>query len=192
MLGIYAISRVFCSPKQTHSLSEVQGKQEENAVGIEKMLGVIQQLTDQREDLTANPHRGEGVLESEAESIERRIAQLKETIGSQELSKEDVRQIKREKARVEEQAAKQAASLEEKKAGLAEAKEQWEKVYELLEPTVDRYNALCTDDFDHLLPRSGRRRPRISRPTSTLSAGSWTAQLQNRLPERSKGRRILR
>lgn len=126
------------------SLSEAQQKQEEYATNIEKFLNLIQTLTDHKAELT---HKVETLAAEKATTEETmaecsdNIEQLRKTINSQELSQEDVRRMEREKARVEEQIAKQKSVLEGQVAALTEAREKWNAIYELLEQNVEEYNA---------------------------------------------------
>ena len=123
------------------SLSEAQQKQEEYATNIEKFLNLIQTLTDHKAELT---HKVETLAAEKATTEETmaecsdNIEQLRKTINSQELSQEDVRRMEREKARVEEQIAKQKSVLEGQVAALTEAREKWNAIYELLEQNVQQ------------------------------------------------------
>ena len=124
-------------------LSEAQHKQEEYATNIEKFLNLIQTLNDHKAELTNKVETltiEKSTTEQEMEDYSTKIAQLRQTINSQELSQEDVRRMEREKTRVEEQISKQSSVLEGQVAALKEAQEKWCAIYQLLEQKVKEYN----------------------------------------------------
>lgn len=126
------------------SLSEAQQKQEEYAANIEKFLNLIETLNDHKAELTTKVETltiEKSTTEREMEDSSTKIEQLRLTIDGQELSQEDVRRMEREKARIEEQIARQGSILEGQVAALKEAKEKWCAIYKLLEQKVDEYNA---------------------------------------------------
>ena len=138
-------------------LSEAQQKQEEYATNIEKFLNLIQTLNAHKAELI---HKDEtltaekATMEQQMEDCSKKIQQLRETIDGQELSQEDVRRMEREKARIEEQVAKQKGVLEGHVAALKESQEKWEAVYALLEQRVGEYNARA--EQLELIPKTAR------------------------------------
>ena len=73
------------------------------------------------------------------------IQRLKETIGSQELSQEDVRRMNREKDRLDAQIEKQNKVLNGHLNMLKETEEKWTACFQLLEQAVQEYNSKAAD-----------------------------------------------
>lgn len=84
-------------------------------------------------------------MEAEMEDCAKTIQRLKDTIGSQELSQEDVRRMNREKDRLDVQIEKQNDILNGHLNMLKEAEEKWSACFQLLERTVQEYNSKATD-----------------------------------------------
>mmetsp|Transcript_30073 Transcript_30073/g.72630 ORF Transcript_30073/g.72630 Transcript_30073/m.72630 type:complete len:697 (-) Transcript_30073:1689-3779(-) len=143
--------------EEVNGLSEAQQKQEEYATNIEKFLNLIQTLNAHKAELI---HKDEtltaekATMEQQMEDCSKKIQQLRETIDGQELSQEDVRRMEREKARIEEQVAKQKGVLGGHVAALKESQEKWEAVYALLEQRVGEYNARA--EQLELIPKTAR------------------------------------
>lgn len=128
----------------TRSLSDAQQKLEEYATSIEKFLALIETLNDHKAELTGRVETlaaEERATQEEMAACTARIEQLRETIDKQELSQEDVRRMEREKARIEEQVAKQDSIREGHAAALKEAEEKRRALHEALERSVEGYNA---------------------------------------------------
>jgi chromosome segregation ATPase len=124
------------------SLPDAQRKQEECATNIEKFLSLIQTLNEHKAELTTKVETlaiEKSTMEQEQEDCVKKIEQLKQTINGQELSQEDVRRMEREKARIEEQVAKQSSILDGHIAALTEVKEKWSALYQLLEDRITEY-----------------------------------------------------
>ena len=84
----------------THSVNNAHEKQEEYATDIEKFLNLIQTLEDHKAELTNKVETltmEKSTMEAEMEDCAKTIQKLKDTIGSQELSQEDVRRMNRER-----------------------------------------------------------------------------------------------
>ena len=86
--------------------------------------------------------------------LSEKIERLKTTIGSQELSQEDVRRMEREKARTEEQSARQQKVLDGVLAALGEIEERLAACHEMLERKVGEYNANAAEL--ELVPKTSR------------------------------------
>jgi len=138
------------TPSRTtkHSVNNAHEKQEEYATDIEKFLNLIQTLEDHKAELT---HKVEtltmekSTMEAEMGDCAKTIQRLKDTIGSQELSQEDVRRMNREKDRLDVQLQKQNDILNGHLNMLKEAEEKWSACFQLLERTVQEYNSKATD-----------------------------------------------
>eukprot|EP00970_Alexandrium_tamarense_P018382 scaffold13330_cov205-Alexandrium_tamarense.AAC.19 len=83
-------------------------------------------------------------MEQQMKECDTKITQLKDTIGSQELSVDDVRKMERQKVRVEEQLQQKRDVLDGHENALKEAQEKWLKCFQLLQQTVDEYNSKGT------------------------------------------------
>ncbi len=131
-----------------HSVNNAHEKQEEYATDIEKFLNLIQTLEDHKAELT---HKVEtltmekSTMEAEMGDCAKTIQRLKDTIGSQELSQEDVRRMNREKDRLDVQIQKQNDILNGHLNMLKEVEEKWSACFQLLERTVQEYNSKATD-----------------------------------------------
>ncbi|EJK68080.1 hypothetical protein THAOC_10782 [Thalassiosira oceanica] len=142
---------------EVDGLAEAHQKQEECAANIEKFLAVIEtlrehnaELSDRVDTLTIEKATMEGEMGDLSEKIER----LKTTIGSQELNQEDVRRMEREKARTEEQSARQRKVLDGVVAALDEIKERLAACHEMLERRAGEYNATAVEL--ELVPKTSR------------------------------------
>jgi hypothetical protein len=136
------------SPHYTHSVNNAHEKQEEYATDIEKFLNLIQTLEDHKAELTNKVETltmEKTTMEAEMEDCAKTIQRLKDTIGSQELSQEDVRRMQREKDRLDVQIEKQNDILNGHLNMLKEAEEKWSACFQLLERTVQEYNSKATD-----------------------------------------------
>lgn len=131
-----------------HSVNNAHEKQEEYATDIEKFLNLIQTLEDHKAELTNKVETltmEKSTMEAEMEDCAKTIQKLKDTIGSQELSQEDVRRMNREKDRLDVQIEKQNDILNGHLNMLKEAEEKWSSCFQLLERTVQEYNSKATD-----------------------------------------------
>lgn len=84
-------------------------------------------------------------MEAEMADCAKTIQRLKDTIGSQELSQEDVRRMNREKDHLDMQIDKQNDILNGHLSVLKEAEEKWLACFQLLERTVQEYNSKATN-----------------------------------------------
>lgn len=132
----------------SRSVENAHEKQEEYATDIEKFLNLIQTLEDHKAELTNKVETltmEKSTMEGEMEDCAKTIQRLKDTIGSQELSQEDVRRMNREKDHLEVQIEKQNDILNGHLNALKEAEEKWTACFQLLERTVQEYNSSATD-----------------------------------------------
>lgn len=130
------------------SVENAQEKQEEYATDIEKFLNLVQTLEDHKAELTNKVETltiEKSTMEAEMEDCIKTIQRLKDTIGSQELSQEDVRRMNREKDHLEVQIGKQNDILKGHLNALKEAEEKWSACFRLLERTVQEYNSKATN-----------------------------------------------
>lgn len=126
------------------SVDNAHEKQEEYATDIEKFLNLIQTLEDHKAELTNKVETltmEKSTMEGEMADCAKNIQRLKDTIGSQELSQEDVRRMTREKDRLDVQIEKQNDILNGHLNALKEADEKWSACLQLLERTVQEYNS---------------------------------------------------
>jgi len=115
-------------------------------------------------------------MEGEMSDLSEKIERLKTTIGSQELSQEDVRKMEREKARTEEQSARQRKVLDGVLGALGEVEERLAACHEMLERRAGEYNAAAAGL--ELVPRTARHaggldlevRPDASRAGQTATS----------------------
>lgn len=130
-----------------NSLSEAHQKREEYATDIEKFLTLIEQLNEHQAELqqkVSTLTSEKTTMEQQMQECDTKITQLKDTIGSQELSVDDVRKMERQKVRVEEQLQQKRDVLDGHENALKEAQEKWLKCFQLLQQTVDEYNSKGT------------------------------------------------
>mmetsp|Transcript_19429 Transcript_19429/g.33117 ORF Transcript_19429/g.33117 Transcript_19429/m.33117 type:complete len:706 (-) Transcript_19429:92-2209(-) len=133
---------------EVNNVNNAHEKQEEYATDIEKFLNLIQTLEDHKAELTNKVETltmEKTTMEAEMEDCAKTIQRLKDTIGSQELSQEDVRRMQREKDRLDVQIEKQNDILNGHLNMLKEAEEKWSACFQLLERTVQEYNSKATD-----------------------------------------------
>ncbi|KAL7496652.1 hypothetical protein ACHAWT_004783 [Skeletonema menzelii] len=133
---------------EVNNVNNAHEKQEEYATDIEKFLNLIQTLEDHKAELTNKVETltmEKSTMEAEMEDCAKTIQRLKDTIGSQELSQEDVRRMNREKDRLDVQIEKQNDILNGHLNMLKEAEEKWSACFQLLERTVQEYNSKATD-----------------------------------------------
>jgi hypothetical protein len=122
------------------SLSEARQKREEYAANIEKFLNLIKILNDHKAELTTKVETltiEKSTMEREMEDCLTKIEQLRLTIDGQELSQEDVRRMEREKARIEEQIARQGSILKGLVAALKEEKEALDGLSRIADPAQE-------------------------------------------------------
>ncbi|KAL7470602.1 hypothetical protein ACHAXS_010850 [Conticribra weissflogii] len=142
---------------EASGLAEVHQKREDYAADIEKFINLIQQLTEHKADLTSKVeslHKEKTNMERQMREASTDIERLKQTIDSQELSVEDVRRMERETTRVEEQVAKHAKLLEGQNNALKEARAKFDACLDLLQETVEKYNAKARNL--ELIPESAK------------------------------------
>ncbi|KAL3760419.1 hypothetical protein ACHAWU_005954 [Discostella pseudostelligera] len=143
--------------EEANCLPDAHRKQEECATNIEKFLSLIQTLNEHKAELTTKVETlaiEKSTMEQEQEDCVKKIGQLKQTINGQELSQEDVRRMEREKARIEEQVAKQSSILDGHIAALTEVKEKWSSLYQLLEDRITEYKMKARQL--ELIPKSAK------------------------------------
>lgn len=130
------------------SVDHAHEKQEEYATDIEKFLNLIQTLEDHKAELTNKVETltmEKSTMEAEMADCAKTIQRLKDTIGSQELSQEDVRRMNREKDRLDVQIEKQNDILNGHLNALKESEEKLSACFQLLERTVQEYNSKATN-----------------------------------------------
>ena len=127
-----------------YSLSEVHEKREGYAADIEKYLTLVSEMKQaysESESKVSALKQEKNEIESSMEEISNNILKLKEVIGSQELTVDDVRKLERMKVRLEEQCGQKKVVLEGHVQALKEAEEKYGKCLELVNAAVEMYNS---------------------------------------------------
>ena len=129
-------------------MNETHERQLDNVTYIEEFVNLIQTLEKHKAELTNKIETltiEKSSVEAKMEDCAKTIQQLKDTIGSQELSQEDVRRMNREKDRLNEQIEQQNDILNGRLNMLKEEEEKYLSCFQLLERTVQEYNSKATD-----------------------------------------------
>lgn len=129
-------------------LDDAHQKLEEYASEIEKFLSLIQDLKEHQSELQSKVSAlttEKSGMEAQMGEISINIDKLKQIIGSQELSVDDVRKMERQKVRLEEQRAQKQKILDGHLNAIKEANERYAKCYDLLTAAVTEYNSKARD-----------------------------------------------
>jgi len=130
-----------------HSSTRLSGanqKREQLASDIEKYLSLVSDLKELQSELQAKVSsltEEKSTMEASMDDLSTNIDRLKQIIGSQELTVDDVRRLERQKLRLEEQCVQKKSVLKGHSNALKETEEKYATCMQMLNAAVEDYTA---------------------------------------------------
>jgi SMC interacting uncharacterized protein involved in chromosome segregation len=168
-----------------HRLPEWEEKRESHLKDIDKFEELIQMLKERKVISEKKAHdKADELKELEAKlkESEESIQQMKEKIQTQSLSVDDVRRMKLERTRMEDEHAKAASVKQEYSRVLWETETEAKRRVQELECTIETYNTKAASDL-HLIPKTAKNAggevfyARVDMEAQNAAAGNQTALL---------------